>query len=280
MNRHDSFQNHILPIKKRETFPFYLICTSHLSQILETLPTMFQKIFHPSPFTFYTFRKQHYFILVEPTVVIDISLLKIIRHILIEWKQLSPDIFPLSNYTYNEPPILFPYRWDISKQKWNVLSYTCISHEINTISFLTTLSEYKKQPKTSLKDEFQELIKGKDIDTDIEPLHIDIKNIPISHEEIIGTYISKDIYIQIMSFHLKFHPDAKLRNLKLHPQYSNLILFDFTKSKRTCKICKRIHRSNRQYIIHNIDTKNTYYHCYDEDATSISKKIILSSSPP
>ncbi len=68
-----------------------------------------------------------------------------------------------------------------------------------------------------------------------------------------------------------YHPDSHFLGSKMIN--CHLIVHDFSKSDSCCLICRRIHKNNRQYLIHNNQSKNILYKCHDDDAKN--KQIYL-----
>ena len=66
-----------------------------------------------------------------------------------------------------------------------------------------------------------------------------------------------------------FHSDSNLSSVQ---KVENVYFLNFTKSNNTCKICKLIHHSNRQFLKYDCKKKLVSYHCFDGDAKD--KKIL------
>ncbi len=75
----------------------------------------------------------------------------------------------------------------------------------------------------------------------------------------------------------KYMPKTKI-NGKTMPLKDNSRIIELGKPQDECPFCKRIHKNNRNYIVHFLDTDSYYLKCHDKD--SKNEKILLLEKKP
>jgi len=208
----------------------------------------------------------------------------------------NAEIIPTTCFYYESVPTIFlPRQKDIGTGKWeshqtykDLMNPDKKTEDIERGMVRMSLYDTVKPPKlckhTSKYDEFLAMRLKGDVDNaggdneeELDQVDEEMKDVfaalargdptAMMNSEGVPAVIKKKLGKKVdecIKWFGKFHPDAKLRFVREIRE--DLYLFDFTKSKAKCRLCKVSHISNRQYVVYSGKSQKGFYHCHDSDA--------------
>lgn len=210
-----------------------------------------------------------------PEIIVTVKTFLDIRNVILgnfKYKKKSvliPNIlykFPIT------PDIYIPRIYDIGLIKYESnRTYTCLDHKkMKTEELEKLMIKWSMNDKDMKETEFTEDYVNF---LDQEILYSDDDDETFLEDREVSEQIKKDLgknYDNCVNWFKSFHPDSILNHVK--DLDNHIYLFDFSKSNRECKICKVVHKSNRQYLTFSNYQKKVHYKCYDTDASGKRKE--------
>lgn len=260
----------------RKSFPLcFIYVYDDLEKSLEDIKGALEKVIPeilevniPLTIKIYKTSREEEFRVFCPDVFVNCDIFLDIRSLLIQYLELSYNskIIPDRFYTYDVYPTMFSVKvWDTALNKFeshqeftNLLEKTQKTEDIE--KFIINISHQEK-PLTNFTESYKKFISEYEETPSIRRNNVTLFNGDSEEQKKeLGKY-----YEKCLEIFRKYHPDSKLNNIKL--MSNNSYYFDFAKSKNLCRLCSTIHKSNRQFLIFNKDTKKAYYKCFDSDAS-------------